>query len=344
LLDAVAAARPEARVRLVLGSDIVASGETGKWHRWDQIAATYDPVVVPRTGHGDGLGALPEVSSTRVREDIAAGHWPEVAAQVPAAVVDLLRQPCRGTIAVIGEGHVATHAVPWLRRRGYLVVQAPGRDPRAALQSDTRVTGVWLLVEDRAIASVAQVCVGSIPPGTPVLHAAGPFLAADVLRPLQAAGHPVGTLHPICSLRRERPWPPRLNDAGFGIEGDPQARALAIDLVGVQPWLDLQAFDEAGRRAYHGACALLANHLAVLLDAAGSVLRGQGHDDANIDAALAVLLRSAVDNLLALGIPAGITGPVARGDTATVRAHLEALPAEVAELYAVLSARLTAMI
>jgi predicted short-subunit dehydrogenase-like oxidoreductase (DUF2520 family) len=201
-----------------------------------------------------------------------------------------------------------------------------------------------LLVEDRAIASVAQVCVGSIPPGTPVLHAAGPFLAADVLRPLQAAGHPVGTLHPICSLRRERPWPPRLNDAAFGIEGDPQARALAIDLVGVQSWLDLQALDEAGRRAYHGACALLANHLAVLLDAAGSVLRGQGHDDANIDAALAVLLRSAVDNLLALGIPAGITGPVARGDTATVRAHLEALPAEVAELYAVLSARLTAMI
>ena len=105
-------------------------------------------------------------------------------------------------------------------------------------------------------------------------------------------------------------------------------------------WLDLGSLDEGQRLGYHAACALAANHLAVLDAAAVEVLAGQGHDRKKVDAAMAALMRSALDNLLALGFPAGVTGPAARGDRATVRAHLDALDADTAALYRELSERL----
>jgi predicted short-subunit dehydrogenase-like oxidoreductase (DUF2520 family) len=178
----------------------------------------------------------------------------------------------------------------------------------------------------------------------PVLHGAGARQAEDVLAPLRRQGHPVGTLHPICSLRSERPWPSPLGRAAFGVEGDPAARALALSWVGDQPWLDLQGLSGSGRTAYHAACALAANHLAVPYAAARDVLTAQGHPEAAVERALGELMRSALDNLAALGLPAGITGPVVRGDGATVAAHLDALPPDAGALYGVLSERLAALV
>ena len=63
------------------------------------------------------------------------------------------------------------------------------------------------------------------------------------LAPAAAAGHAVGTLHPICSLRRERPGG-RLGSCVFGIEGDPAARAIALKWIGSQEHLDLEGLDE----------------------------------------------------------------------------------------------------
>jgi nicotinate-nucleotide adenylyltransferase len=75
---------PQTRFRLVIGADILS--ETGKWHRWPDVAALAPPIVVGRGGYdvGDGdrearLGAdhdivdleLPTVSSTEVRARLA---------------------------------------------------------------------------------------------------------------------------------------------------------------------------------------------------------------------------------------------------------------------------------
>mgnify|MGYP000665090644 CR=1 FL=1 len=179
----------------------------------------------------------------------------------------------------------------------------------------------------------------------PVLdEAAGITPTLLALAPLRRRGHPVGTLHPICSLRAERPWPSPLGGAAFGVEGDPLARALALAWVGAQPWLDLQGQSVAQRQAYHAACSLAANHLAVPQDAAVGVLAGQGHPLATARAAIDGLMRSALENLARLGVPDGVTGPVARGDEAAVAAHLRALPPDASALYGVLSERLAALL
>lgn len=357
LLDEVQRRHGDARVRLVIGSDIVRRGETARWHRWEEIASRFDPIVVPRVGYGDpGECSLPEVSSTQVREAVAAGRWTDLETLVPAAVLEQLRRPCPGTIWLVGHGHVAAHAEPWLRAGGWNVVSLPGRAVAAAVrelaaaardlaavQRPAWPAAIWLLVSDPALPPVAQNLheiareVG-LPRSCVVLHAAGARRAHDVLGSL--TDHPVGTLHPICSLRRERVWPSWLPRAGFGIEGDEPARAQAIALVGDQPWLDLQGLDATERRAYHAACALTANHLAVLWESSAEVLRAQGQPASLSRGILASLLRSSIDNLLGLGIPSGITGPVSRGDAETVKAHVAALEGDAAELYRVLSERL----
>src|SRR5690606_4874224 len=240
-----------------------------------------------------------------------------LASAVPQAVLELLREPPGPPVWVVGSGHVAAHAVPWLRAQGRTVLQLGARALVAGTQAlpSGPVAGAWVLARDPALPAVARALAEAMhaadrPTAVPVLHGAGACRADEALRPLADRGHPVGTLHPICSLRAERPWPSPLLRAAFGIEGDPPARALAHSWVGARPWLDLQALDARGRRAYHAACALAANHLAVPYAAAHDVLVAQGHAEATVRAALDELLRSALDNLLRLGLPGGITGPV----------------------------------
>lgn len=353
LLRAVADAHPAHRVRLVIGSDIVEREETARWHRWDLIEADFDPIVVPRSGHAPlGHAALPEISSSQVRDWLDHAHEADaevarqgIASAVPAAVRRMLAGGA-GVVHLVGHGNVAHHGARWLAERGFEVRDVGAR---ALVRGEARVDaasgdGVWLLARDPDLPALARALAAQpLAPGVAVLHGAGAQVAARVLAPLAAVGVPVGTLHPICALRRER----EANDlarAAFGVEGDAEARALALRLVGEQPWLDLQDLDDDARVAYHAACALTANHLAVISETAAAVLVGQGHPRDVVDRALGQLLRSSLDNLLALGVPAGVTGPVARGDQATVARHLGALPADAADLYRVLSERLQSLL
>lgn len=348
LLEAVAEQNPGAQVRLVIGSDIVRRGETRRWHAWDTLEARFPPLVVPRAGYADAADcALPEVSSSEVREAVARGDWDAVRRHVPGAVADLMQVPDRGHVWVVGHGHVARHAEPWLVERGYAVCGVSGHDvvARRASWPDSSPAAVWVLTSDAVIAEVAQRLAEArvVPAGVPVFHGAGARSAAALLGPLRPR-HPVGSLHPICALRRERPWPSLLSEATFGLEGDPEAAAFLEGLVAPQRVLRLDGLDERGRLAYHAACALAANHLSVLEARATDVLRQQGHGAAAIDDAIRTLMRSAMDNLHDLGIPAGITGPMSRGDIGAVKAHLAALDEPTRSLYERLSEDLGALI
>ena len=363
LLDALAARRPHERIRLVVGSDIVESGETERWHRWDEIVARFEPIVVPRAGWSPpGAAALPEVSSTQVRADLdslrAGTLTPDEARSrlgrlVPAAVVEALLRWIGGReprVWIVGHGHVAAHVVPFLRARGFVVEQVGARalieDSQHPLPSGDPPDGIYLLCRDGALAGVAEALAGRAPVGVPVVHAAGALRASEVLAPLARAGHPVGTVHPICSMRSELERS-RLASTSFGVEGldDPRVAEFASSMLGHAPILDIGPLDARGRLAYHAACALVANHMAVLQQRAAAVLRGQGHDADAAERALGDLMLGSLQNLLALGVPAGVTGPLSRGDQATVVAHLEALDdAATKSLYRDLSARLAVLL
>lgn len=73
-LDALAAAHPDFRFRLVVGADLRATVD--RWHRWDRIEQTYAPIWVGRDGYPSvaDTPTFPGVSSTEVRRRLAAGE------------------------------------------------------------------------------------------------------------------------------------------------------------------------------------------------------------------------------------------------------------------------------
>ncbi len=356
LLEALAQRSPDYDVRLVIGTDIVARGEFDRWHRVQELRRRFPPIIIARSGYANANEcALPEVSSTAIRAllaDLSApGARESLAASVPAALLPLLVDPSPGYIWLIGHGHVAMHAEPWLRARGWTtrVIGAralvAGQGVLESAEAEPRVDAIWVLCGDPAIPAVAEALAKRLDDGgpkVPVLHAAGALPAASesALGRLASAGYPVATLHPICSLRREQLARSRLAAATFGVEGDEAAVEIAGRMIGAQPTIDLSGLDLRGRRAYHGACALAANHLGVLYGEACAVLESEGCPRLPAEQAMASLLRSSLSNLLALGVPAGVTGPVARGDRAAIDGHLEALSGPARAIYRLLSERL----
>lgn len=89
-LDALSARHPEHSFRLVIGADTLP--DTPKWHRWDEIAERYPPIVVGRAGYDSppDVPIFPGISSTDIRARFAGGR--PVDGLVPASVVRLVRQ------------------------------------------------------------------------------------------------------------------------------------------------------------------------------------------------------------------------------------------------------------
>jgi len=80
---------PDLRFRLVAGADVVA--DLPRWHRWEDLSARFDPLIVGRQGYPTPPGTLdmPGVSSTAIRAALARGD--AVDHLVPGTVLELAR-------------------------------------------------------------------------------------------------------------------------------------------------------------------------------------------------------------------------------------------------------------
>jgi predicted short-subunit dehydrogenase-like oxidoreductase (DUF2520 family) len=81
---------------------------------------------------------------------------------------------------------------------------------------------------------------------------------------------------------------------------------------------------------------MASNYIAALLDSAEELMVMAGIPKKDAFRALGPLARAALENVLQNGAVEALTGPVVRGDTATVAAHTQALQAtdsSIAMLY-----------
>jgi predicted short-subunit dehydrogenase-like oxidoreductase (DUF2520 family) len=218
--------------------------------------------------------------------------------------------PACKRLAIVGRGRLGTALARAFVRAG---VDVDGPLPRGADGADS--DAVLLCVPDGDIAAAASL----IEPGRPVGHCSGAS-RLDVLAP-----HESFSLHPLMTVTAEgAPFA----GAGAAIAGNtPRALELAASLASA---LDMRAVevDEADRPVYHAAAAIASNFLITLEAVAEDLATRVG-----IDRALLVpLVRATVENWAALGAERALTGPVARGDAATVRAQRDAIEAKAPEL------------
>lgn len=198
-------------------------------------------------------------------------------------------------------------------------------DLAAALRADV----VLVAVADRALPEFAARFAGlGIRPGALLLHTSG-ALAGDVLAP---SGLRTGSLHPLQAF-------PDLADTGLlagrvaGAHWFHEGEGFGESTAMVGVWRGtLHRLAPGGKALYHAGAAMLSNHTVALFDAALVAFERAGVERGAAQAPLAALLAGTAANLASAGVPAALTGPIARGDVDTVRRHLDALRAAAPEL------------
>lgn len=246
-------------------------------------------------------------------------------------------RPARLAVGVVGAGRVGAVLGAALRRAGHRVVAASAvsdasRERARALLPDVallpppevlaRVDLALLTVPDDALAPLVAglAGTGAVRPGQLLAHTSGRHGVA-VLGPATSRGALPLALHPVLTFTGTSVDLARLPGASFGITAPEPLRPIAEALV-VEMGGEPQHVHESERALYHAALATGANHLVTLVAESLDLLRRSGVDSPA--RMLAPLLGAALDNALRRG-DAALTGPVARGDAGTVRAHLSEL-------------------
>jgi predicted short-subunit dehydrogenase-like oxidoreductase (DUF2520 family) len=216
------------------------------------------------------------------------------------------------TIAIVGDGRLGRALASALRTS----------DPHGRGFAGVGADVVLICVPDAEIAAAAT----TIDPGPLVGHCSG-ATGLDVLSP-----HEAFALHPLMTVTHAG-----ADFAGAGCAigaSTPRALDLARRLAAA---LGMRAFEIADedRTAYHAAASMAANFLVTLESAAARLAATAG-----VERELLVpLMRAAVERWAVDG-DASLTGPMARGDEATVARHREAIyerTPELLDLYDVLA-------
>jgi predicted short-subunit dehydrogenase-like oxidoreductase (DUF2520 family) len=203
------------------------------------------------------------------------------------------------SVKVIGAGRVGSAVTARLAERG-----VSSRDDADVL---------LLCVPDTALADVSR----SLTPGRGwVGHTSG----ATPLRALDPHERRFG-LHPLQSFTRAR-GAEQLDGTYAAITAETDdAREVGFELarlLGLRPF----ALAEEDRALYHAGAAIASNYLVTLHDAAAEILAEVGAPPE----ALRPLMQGVIDSGFEL------TGPIARGDWATVDRHFEAIRARKPKL------------
>jgi len=220
------------------------------------------------------------------------------------------------TIALVGAGGLARALAPALRGAGARVVIAV----RAAFAADAAAavgdaTSVILCVPDDALAGVARALARSSPGrGRRVLHASG-LAGLRPLLPLARAGWKTGWMHPLLPLSRVGKAQGRFEGAWFATAGS--ARALVQALGGRE-----LALRHGTQVDYHLAATLVSNGSLALFELARRHFEHAAKNRKHARTAFAALLAATAANLAQASPREALTGPIARGDLASVRRHL----------------------
>ena len=255
---------------------------------------------------------------------------------------DASKRP-RPRVVIVGAGRLGGALALALTDKGWPVrIHSRGDDGRrrtealglqVATPEELRAARVVLLcVPDAEVRAVADT-LSTLPRSAALVHTAG-ALSLDALGPPR--GRAVGSFHPLCAVSS-----PHDTLAGHTAAISTRSRTLRGLLQDMARDIGFDVIDvpERRRAAYHAGAVMSAGLVVALLDAAVTAL---GAADIPPDAALRALLplaRSALRGAEARGLSGGLTGPIVRGDTGVVTAHLAALPAEVVPVYRLLSRR-----
>ena len=255
-------------------------------------------------------------------------------------------KPGRLDVGVVGAGRVGAVWGAALAGAGHRVVGASGVSEESSNRIEALLSGVprldpesvvrladlvLLMVPDDDIADLVSglASVGAWRSGQIAVHASGRF-GVGVLDPAAKAGVACLAIHPAMTFTGTSLDLVRMRDAVFAITATPAllpiAQALVVELGG-----EGAIVAEEDRPLYHAALVHGANHVVTAVMQATEALSQAGITDPG--RLLSPLVLASIEGALGGGVSGAgrgfesLTGPVVRGDTGTVAAHMAALEA-----------------
>ena len=251
------------------------------------------------------------------------------------------------TIGFVGAGTLAGGLSMALAAREYRVVAVSSRNRSSAESLATRIPGcrpvsdsqeladgcrlVFITTPDDAIGGIASDVVWSR--GQGVVHCSG-ALSLDALEPARRLGATTGSFHPFqtfACLKTPEEAMERLDGVSFAVDGQGWLvdflKKLAFDLGG-----RAIAIKPKDRVLYHASAVMSCGYLVALLDAATQLWSEMGITRDEALSAMLPMARTTLANMARDGTYAAVTGPLMRGDTATLKEHLQTLDDRVPHL------------
>ena len=252
------------------------------------------------------------------------------------------------TIVILGAGRLGSALAYLIRDAGYPVaaVTAGHRETAVAFSEASGIAAVFdnaaaaalgdviiLTVPDRVIPAVLTdlVCGKRLRSGQILLHTSG-AATGDILASARQFGVSVGSMHPLQSFADGETARENLAGSAFAIDGDQAAaaaaRCLALDLGG-----RILNVPPEERALYHAAACMASNYLVALLYVSEQLISRWAGEEEDAIQALLPLAAGSLRNVARQGTAAALTGPIVRGDAATVARHLQVLPSELHAVY-----------
>lgn len=240
-------------------------------------------------------------------------------------------------LGFIGAGTVGTALAVRLNSKGYQVVAISSRSQTSAENLARAIKGchgfnnnqdvadaselIFITTPDDAIATVVSQIKWHA--GQSVVHCSGAD-SADILEPARKQGAYVGVFHPLQTFANAKQAIENIPGSTFVVEAETPLldtlKDMATTLGG--HWMELKASDKV---LYHTAAVIACNYMVTLVKLATDLWQTFSIPPHQATQALLPLIQGTIHNIDTVGIPQCLTGPITRGDTGTIKKHLDAL-------------------
>lgn len=250
-------------------------------------------------------------------------------------------------VTIVGPGRAGTTLAAALVRAGHRVTDAAGGSEVSRDQFARHIAGVRMHADPLDAVTNAELVLVATPDdriedvvdelatadrlreGVKVVHVAG-AKGTEVLRRARLAGARVAACHPAQTMPSGPPDPDRLVGVSWAVSAATADRDWAHGLVADLGGTPVDIGDD-DRVLYHAALTVGSNAVGAAVAVARQLLMAIGV--AEPGEILHGLVNASAGNVLDRGAVA-LTGPVVRGDTGTLAAHLARLDDELPQLAA----------
>ncbi|MBU1170629.1 MAG: DUF2520 domain-containing protein [Proteobacteria bacterium] len=245
------------------------------------------------------------------------------------------------SFSIVGCGKVGTTLARYLTGAGYTVHGLASRCLESAKKA-AELSGattystdpldvtpgadmVFITTPDGLIKEVCDAIAakGGFSDKNMVFHCSG-SLPSTLLGSAKKQGAVIGSVHPLQSFASAYGDKNPFEGIVMALEGDEAAVNVGLEMAETLGAKGFRIQTDA-KTLYHASAVVASNYLVTLVDFAYQLLASSGIDHKDAYTVLGPLIEGTLANIKKVGTVQALTGPVVRGDSATVSDHLDAI-------------------